>query len=136
MEPEASEASVLALPRKSCAVEDVGVVGDVGPELEKVGREGEKLAEEVESCDCDLDVIGTVKLLTSEVVRGIDEACDGVRAMSGGISSGAGIGRLRAAATSCASVHDFEWSLRPLQNGAKRRSILRIQSTLVTPTSL
>lgn len=124
MEPEASDARVFARPLKSCAVDDVGLVGDVGPELENAGRVGEKLAEDVESCDCDLEVIGTVRLLTSDV-RGIDEACEGVRAISGGISSGAGIGKLRAAATNCASVHELEWSLSPLQNGASRRSILK-----------
>ena len=34
LDPVAREARVLARPRKSCAVEDVGLVGDAGPELE------------------------------------------------------------------------------------------------------
>ena len=52
-------------------------------------------------------MIGTVKLLTLEAdLGGIDEACDPVRVISGGIASAAGIGSPRAAATSCASVHD------------------------------
>ena len=72
-----------------------------------MAREGEKFAELVESCDCDREVIGTVRLFTSDIL-GIEEACDGVRAISGGISSGAGMGSIRAAATSCASVHEFE----------------------------
>lgn len=39
------------------------------------------------------------------------------------MSSGAGIGRPLAAATSWYSVQDSEKSLRPLQKGANRRSI-------------
>ena len=42
---------------------------------------------------------------------------------SAGIASAAGSGRPRATATSWCSVHEVEWSLRPRQNGANRRSI-------------
>ena len=108
-DPVAREASVLARPRKSCAVDDVGLVGEAGPELEKAGCDAERLADVLDSYDWDLEDIGTVRLFTLKSdALGLEEACEPVRAMSGGTSSAAGMGRPRAAATSCASVHESE----------------------------
>lgn len=69
--------------------------------------------------------MGTVSLLilVSEA-EGLRDVSEAVLSIAGGTSSGAGIGRPLAAATSCASVQDSEWSFRPFQNGANRRSIL------------
>ena len=50
-DPVARDASVLALPRNSCAVDDVGLVGDAGPELEKAGWDGDRLGDAPDSYD-------------------------------------------------------------------------------------
>lgn len=69
--------------------------------------------------------MGTVKLLifvSNDFFS--DSAFDiALGSSSTGISSGAGIGRPLAAATSWFSVHESEWSFKPLQNGAILRSI-------------
>jgi hypothetical protein len=109
LDPVAREAKVFARPLNSCAVDEVGVVGEAGPELENAGCDCDRLAEVPDSYDIERDVIGTVKLLRlASDDRNVEEACEPVRAISGGTSSAAGIGKPRAAAASCASVHDSE----------------------------
>lgn len=102
------DARVLARPRKSGELVEVGVGGEPKAAFEKAGWEAERLAEVSDWYDWDREEIGTVKLFTlPSEERGFD-ICDPVRAMSCGTSSGAGIGRPLAAATSWCSVHESE----------------------------
>ena len=85
---------------------------------------GERFDDESELKDADRDDIGIVKVLRIVFeVRGLLSFIGNDLGDSCGISSGAGIGRPRAAATSWFSVHELECSFKPRQNGAIRRSI-------------
>lgn len=118
----ASAASVFARPRKMGELDVPDAIGEVE------GKDWAPWAfwDISDVNEGDLDEIGTVRycdplsgdsVLPSAGLGGI------VFSNSGGIWSGGGIGRPRAAATSWCSVHDSEKSLRPLQKGASRRSI-------------
>jgi hypothetical protein len=126
-EPEASEARVLARPRKNGVDDELEAMGEVGDGSEKAGCDGERLLERSEFCDMLRDPIGTVRLLRfGSELRGFH---DGLRWLvgrgdsSGGMSSAAGSGRPLTTATSWCSVHVSSWSSRPFQKGASRRSI-------------
>lgn len=85
-------------------------VGEEGPEfVENAGWDADKDVDLSDWYDCDRPVMGTVKLLTlTSDERASLEACEVLLAISAGTSSAAGIGSPRAAATSCASVHESE----------------------------
>lgn len=78
-----------------------------------------------EFSDWDLEDKGTVRLFIIEscvLVAGSTLERD-LSSSSSGTSSAAGMGLPLAAATSWFSVHESEWSFRPRQKGAIRRSI-------------
>lgn len=118
-------ASVFARPLNNVDPEDEGGGGGFIAPGGNEHWDGERLDEVSELRDCDLEVMGTVKLLifvSDDFVS--DSTLDSdLGSSSTGISSGAGMGRPLAAATSWFSVHESEWSFNPLQNGAILRSI-------------
>lgn len=57
-----SAAKVFERPRKSVEPEEGAATGDVAVGNENKGPEGERLEEESELYECDLDEMGTVKL--------------------------------------------------------------------------
>lgn len=114
-----SAANVFARPRKNGEDAEVGgdPNGEDGDDREKAGCDGERF-EWSELYEGDREEMGTVRwLIFMSDDRGLGSGG------SGGDSSGAGIGRPRAAAIIWCSVHISLKSLRPLQNGASRRSI-------------
>jgi hypothetical protein len=62
-EPEASEARVLARPRKNGVEDELLAMGDVGDGSEKAGCEGDRVLDRSEFCDMLRDAMGTVRLL-------------------------------------------------------------------------
>jgi hypothetical protein len=125
-DPVVRAASVFARPREKGDKDEGAVMGEVEEGSEKAGCDGERCAERSEACERDRDPMGTVRLLRLVFeLRGFHSALrwpDGWDS-SGGISSGAGSGRSFTTATSWCSVQVSEWSLRPFQKGASRRSI-------------
>ena len=121
-----SDARVLARALNSGELDVPDAIGDVGEGRECAGVEDWEASDPY---DCDLDVMGTIKYCTaaeSEASFASSAALGGfLYSSSGGISSGGGMGRPRAAAISWCSVHESEKSFSPLQNGASRRSIYR-----------
>jgi len=94
-----NEARVFARPRNKGM--DEGAVGEAGPEWVSVGWDEDRLTETSDSLESVLPGIGTIRLCTcwSKVF----ETCDvreAIRSNPGGISSAAGMGSPRAAATS------------------------------------
>ena len=118
-------ASVFARPRNNADPdEEAGSARGPAPGGKDVCS-GETFDDVSELKDCDLEDMGTVRLLIifSCVFVSLSTWEVNFDSSSTGISSAAGIGRPLAAAASWFSVHDSEWSLRPLQNGAIRLSI-------------
>ena len=62
MEEVVRAANVFDRPLKSVEPDEGAAIGDVAAGNENEGRDGERLEEESELYDCDLDEIGTVKL--------------------------------------------------------------------------
>lgn len=123
LEDVVNAASVFARPRKKGEGEVGELIGDEDGS-ENAGCDGD-------SCDIseleerERPVMGTVRELIL-ISGGFSDDSAGVAvwpASSGSTSSAEGRGRPLATATNWYSVQDSEWSLSPLQNGAKRRSI-------------
>jgi hypothetical protein len=100
LEEVVREARVLDLGRNGEELCTTGGAGEVGDGTENAGCEGERVVEVSEEADSDLPAIGTIRFckLGFEAFSGsVDKAR---MRPSGGISSAAGIGIPRPAATS------------------------------------
>jgi hypothetical protein len=93
-EPVASEARVLARPRKNGEDDELEAIGDVGEGRESAGCAGDRLVERSEFWDMLREPIGTVSFLRfGSELRGFHAGLRwllGRGGSSGGMSSGAG----------------------------------------------
>lgn len=93
------EARVLDRGRKGDECEGGAAIGEVGEEELKAGCEGERFAEASEALEWLREVIGAIKFCKLGFEAFGDSKARGTVRSSEGISSAAGIGRPRPAAT-------------------------------------
>jgi hypothetical protein len=94
------EATVLDLGRKGELLGAGGGADEVGDGTENAGCDGERFDDTSEEAECDLPAIGTMRFCMFEFVIYPDSMDSDRIIPSGGISSAAGIGIPRPAATS------------------------------------